>query len=81
MASGVAGAEATGEGREAAATAAAATAAATEEFFQSIQAPSSTHPGISYPVRANPSLRCKAPHKGIGVKDLYKDFYREFYHI
>ena len=37
------------------ATAAAATAA--EEFSQSIQAPSSTHPGISYPVRANPSLR------------------------
>ena len=32
-------------------------AAATEEFLQSIQAPSSTHPGISYPVRANPSLR------------------------
>ena len=26
-------------------------------IFQSIQAPSSTHPGISYPVRANPSLR------------------------
>ena len=36
------------------ATAATATA---EEFSQSIQAPSSTHPGISYPVRANPSLR------------------------
>ena len=33
------------------------TATATEEFSQSIQAPSSTHPGISYPVRANPSLR------------------------
>ena len=32
-------------------------AATTEEFSQSIQAPSSTHPGISYPVRANPSLR------------------------
>ena len=30
---------------------------ATEEFSQSIQAPSSMHPGISYPVRANPSLR------------------------
>ena len=30
--------------------------AATEEFSQSIQAPSSTHPGISYPVRASPSL-------------------------
>ena len=38
------------------ATAAAATATA-EEFSQSIQAPSSMHPGISYPVRANPSLR------------------------
>ena len=35
----------------------AATTAATEEFSQSIQAPSSTHPGISYPVRANHSLR------------------------
>ena len=34
-----------------------ATTATTEEFPQSIQAPSSTHPGISYPVRANPSLR------------------------
>ena len=34
-----------------------ATATTTEEFSQSIQAPSSTHPGISYPVRANPSLR------------------------
>ena len=32
-------------------------AATTEEFSQSIQAPSSTHPGISYPVEANPSLR------------------------
>ena len=30
---------------------------ATEEFSQGIQAPSSTHPWISYPVRANPSLR------------------------
>ena len=30
---------------------------ATEEFSQTIQAPSSTHPGTSYPVRANPSLR------------------------
>ena len=28
-----------------------------EKKSQSIQAPSSTHPGISYPVRANPSLR------------------------
>ena len=42
------------------ATTATATATATtamEEFSQSIQAPSSTHPGISYPVKANPSLR------------------------
>ena len=38
------------------ATVAAATAT-TEEFSQSIQAPASTHPAISYPVRANPSLR------------------------
>merc|ERR1711966_339286 len=35
----------------------ATTTATTEEFSQSIQAPSSTHPGISYPVRANPSVR------------------------
>ena len=42
------------------ATAATATAAtATEEFSQSIQAPSSTHPGISYPVKVNPSLRSR----------------------
>ena len=33
-----------------------AAATATQEFLQSIQAPSSTHPGISYLVRANPSL-------------------------
>ena len=46
------------------ATAATATAA-TEEFLQSIQAPSSTHPGISYPVRANPSLQyITAPIRG-----------------
>ena len=35
----------------------AAATATTEEFSQSIQAPSCMHPGISYPVRANPSLR------------------------
>ena len=35
----------------------AVTTATTEEFIQSIQAPPSTHPGTSYPVRANPSLR------------------------
>ena len=29
-------------------------AAATEEFSQSIQVPSSTHPGTTYPVRAIP---------------------------
>ena len=47
---------------------AAATATATEEFSQSIQAPSSTPPGISYPVRANPSLRSEqraTPREGI----------------
>ena len=32
-------------------------ATTTEEFSQSIQAPSSTHPGTTYPVRAHPSLR------------------------
>ena len=36
-------------------TAAAATAA--EEFSGRVQAPSPSHPGIKYPVRANPSLR------------------------
>ena len=34
-----------------------ATAATAEELSQSIQVPSSTHPGTTYPVRANPSLR------------------------
>ena len=34
------------------------TAAATEEFSQSIQAPSSTHPGTTYPVRATPLSDC-----------------------
>ena len=28
-----------------------------DEFSQSIQVPSSTHPGTTYPIRANPSLR------------------------
>ena len=39
------------------ATAATAAAATTEEFSQGIQAPSSMHPVISYPVKASPSLR------------------------
>ena len=43
--------------KERARTTTAATTATTEEFSQSIQVPSSTHPGTTYPVRANPSLR------------------------
>ena len=38
-------------------TAAAATAATTEEFPQTSNPPFPSHPGMKYPVRANPSLR------------------------
>ena len=44
-----------------------AAAATTEEFSQGIQAPSSMHPAISYPVRANPSLRCSVCHRYLGL--------------
>ena len=43
-------------------------------FFQSIQAPSSTHPGISYPVRANPSLRCINIHLQCTLADTFVCF-------
>ena len=45
---------------------------ATEEFSQSIRAPSSMHPGTAFPLRANPSLRCTI---------YYSACYRMLYHI
>ena len=48
------------------ATATAATATAAEEFSQSIQVPSSTHPGTTYPVRAIPHADIGSYRKYIG---------------
>ena len=43
---------------------------ATEELVQSIQAPSSTHPGTTYPVRVNPSIGPQPASSCAGLRGL-----------